>query len=186
MQTLQILQTISKIGRIVSKVVFVCCVVGFWLCIVGVISVAIGASALQVGNVTLESILQAEGNMTTGSLYATMAMCTIVCAGEAVLAKFAERYFTHELADGTPFTFDGAKELLRLGVLSICIPVGMQIIIQIVVTILTKVMTDVEAQKPEIAGSVTLGVMLVVLALVCRYGAELTAAEHVEDETQEA
>ena len=41
----------------------------------------------------------------------------IVCAGQAVLAKFAETYFKNKLQAGTPFTFGGAKELLRLGVM---------------------------------------------------------------------
>ena len=48
----------------------------------------------------------------------------ILCAGEAVLAKFAEAYFVHELKAGTPFTLAGAKELLRLGVLAIALPAG--------------------------------------------------------------
>ena len=173
MKTLQIIQTISKIGRIVSKVIFVCCIVGFCLCIVGIAGLAIGSPALRLGDVTLEGILQQEANTTTGTLYTTMAIYAIVCAAQAVLAKFADRYFTRELADGTPFTLDGAKELLRLGILSVCIPVGTQIVVQIVQTILVRALTDVDAQTPEMAGSVTLGVMVIVAALLCRYGAEL-------------
>ena len=42
-----------------------------------------------------------------------------ICAGEAVLAKFAEHYFKRELTDGTPFNLGGAKELMRLGILTI-------------------------------------------------------------------
>ena len=48
----------------------------------------------------------------------------VVCAGEAVLAKFAEVYFQNELQAETPFTLAGAKELLRLGILTITIPTG--------------------------------------------------------------
>ena len=52
----------------------------------------------------------------------------IVCAGQAVLAKFAETYFKNKLQAGTPFTFGGAKELLRLGVLTLVIPTGCSVL----------------------------------------------------------
>ena len=48
----------------------------------------------------------------------------ILCAGEALLVKFAERYFRNELAAGTPFTPAGAGELRRLGILSLVLPAG--------------------------------------------------------------
>ena len=35
-----------------------------------------------------------------------------------------ELYFKNELADGNPFTLRGAKELMRLGILTIAIPLG--------------------------------------------------------------
>ncbi len=38
MSTLKTIQTLSKIGRILSKTVYICCVVGFCGCIVGIIS----------------------------------------------------------------------------------------------------------------------------------------------------
>lgn len=55
---------------------------------------------------------------------AALAAWLIVCAGEGVLAWFAQRYFAAELADGTPFTEGGAKALNRLGILTICLPPG--------------------------------------------------------------
>ena len=73
----------------------------------------------------------------------------IVCAGQAVLAKFAETYFKNKLQAGTPFTFGGAKELLRLGVLTL----------------------DLSFDN---GASIVLGVMFLPGSLPCRYGAELT------------
>lgn len=55
---------------------------------------------------------------------AALAAWLIVCAGEGILAWFAQRYFAAELADGTPFTEGGAKALNRLGILTICLPPG--------------------------------------------------------------
>ena len=122
MKTLQTIQTISKIGKIISKIVFICCVVGFCLCVVGIAGLALGVSVMQFGGVSLESLLQHEADMSTGTLYSSVICGAIVCAGQAVLAKFSQRYFERELKDGTPFTLDGARQLLQLGVLSIGIP----------------------------------------------------------------
>lgn len=175
MKTLNTIQTISKIAMIVCKVISVLCIVGFCLCIVGIVSLAVGAPAMQFGGVTFESMMQHNTEMTTGSLYAVMTAGAIVCAGEAVLAKFALHYFKREQTDGTPFTSDGAKELLRLGILSLCIPVGTQILAQIAHTICANVMADVEPLELDMGGSVIVGALLIVMALLCRYGAELTA-----------
>ena len=38
MNTLKTIQTLSKIGRILSKIVYICCVVGFCGCIIGIVS----------------------------------------------------------------------------------------------------------------------------------------------------
>ena len=117
MKTLSIIQKLSKIGKVLSKIMFIFCVIGFCGCIVGIFSMALGAETLKFGGVTLESILNTEAEVTVGTVYAAMAAGMILCAGEAVLAKFAEHYFKRELADGTPFTFAGAKEMQRLGTL---------------------------------------------------------------------
>lgn len=189
MNTLQIIQLITKVGKIVSKIIFICCIVGFCLCVVGIVGLALGTPVLKLGGITLESILQNEADTTPGSLYAMMATCAIVCAGEAVLAKFAMHYFEREQADETPFTTDGARELMRLGILSIAVPIAIQIVVQIVQAVLAKALPDVDAQKPEMSGPVSFGVALIVMALLCRYGAEReaekTAPESGSDEIPE-
>ncbi len=172
MKTLKTIQTLSKIGKILSKLVFIFCIVGFCGCIVGILSMALGAPALKIGGVTLKSILNAGAEVTAGTAYAAMAAGMILCAGEAVLAKFAEHYFGRELADGTPFSLGGAKEMMRLGIMTICIPVGAQLVAEIVHAVIKQTMQGVAPLRLDNAGSVALGVMLLVMSLVCRYGAE--------------
>ena len=88
--------------------------------------------------------------------YAAMAAGMILCAGEAVLAKFAEHYFKRELADGTPFDLGGAKELMRLGILAICIPIGMQMIAEIVYAVMEQALHGVASFQSDYSGSVAL------------------------------
>lgn len=91
MKTLNTIQKLSKIGKVLSKIVFIFCIVGFCGCIVGILSMALGAPTLKIGGVTLESILNTEAEVTIGTVYAAMTTGMILCAGEAVLGKLCLR-----------------------------------------------------------------------------------------------
>lgn len=171
MKTLNVIQKLFRLGKVLSSVMFVFCVVGFCGGTVGIVSMATGAPTLKIGGVTLRSILKVGEETAPGAVYAAMAAAMILCAGEAVLAKFAEHYFRRELDDGTPFTLGGAKALMRLGILAICIPLGAQTIAAIVSA--AAGLSGDMSLKLSSGGSVALGAMLLVTSLICRYGAEL-------------
>lgn len=173
MKTLNNIQKLSKIGKVLSRIVFIFCIIGFCGCVVGILSMALGAPTLKIGGLTLESILSMEAGVTTGTVYAAMAAGMILCAGEAVLAKFAEHYFKRKLADGTPFDLGGAKELMRLGILAICIPIGTQMIAEIVYAVMEQTLHGAAHFQFDPSSSVALGVMFIVLSLICRCGAEM-------------
>ena len=173
MKTLKTIQTLAKIGRILSKIFFVCCIVGFCGCIVGIVSLALGAETFKLGGVTIHSMIENKAGMNMPTLYASMAVGLLFCAAEAVLCKFTEIYFNHELADGEPFTLSGAKELMRLGILTIVIPLGTVIVCSIGVAIADNVYPGIDKLPIGEFSSVGLGVMMIVLSLFCRYGAEL-------------
>ncbi len=172
MNTLKTIQTLAKIGKVFSKIIFVCCIVGFCGCIVGIVSLSLGAETFKLGGVTIHSMIESEAGMNLPTLYASMAVGLLFCAAEAVLSKFAEAYFKHELADGDPFTLRGAKELLRLGILTVAIPLGTVIVCSIGVAIADNMVPGIDKLSIGEFPSVGLGVMMIVLSLFCRYGAE--------------
>lgn len=171
-KTLKIVQTLSKIAKILSKIVFISCIVGFCGCIVGMISLALGVETIKIGDVSIKSIIKDASGLSVESLYCIMVVGMILCAGEGVLSGFAAHYFTREYTDGTPFTFGGAKELLRLGILGICIPLGTQTICAIVVAVFKASFTDISPLSFDGSMSFTLGVMLILGSLLCKLGAE--------------
>lgn len=174
MKSLQIIQTLSKIGKVLSKIVFVFSIIGAVGCTVGMASLTFGDSGvLKIGGVTIHGLIENKAGVDVNSLYPMMAGAMIVCIGEAVLARFAEKYFAHELASGTPFTVDGANEMLRLGVLTICVPLGALILAQIVSSVMVEVNGCGEAFGIDNGGSAALGIMFIVMSVLCRYGAEL-------------
>ena len=165
MKTLKTIQILSKIGKILSKILFVFCIVGFCFCLVGVVSVAAGLPALKIGDVTLEGLIRNEAGLSKGDLLVALSVGMAICLGEGVTARFASLYFDRELKDGTPFTLGGSKELLRLGILAIGVPLVTQCVAGIVYAILSRV-TDVTGriEHPTVSGAVAVGIVTIITA----------------------
>ena len=178
MKSLNTIQKLSRIGKILSKIAFIFSVIGFCGCIVGLLSLSLGnGSLIKLGGVTLHGLISEEYGSSIKSTSAVLSGWMIVCAGEAVLAKFAEVYFKNELKAETPFTFAGAKELLRLGILTLVIPTGCAVAGSITEGIIAGFMNVEQTAAMDMyfdnGPSIVLGIMFILDSLLCRYGAEL-------------
>lgn len=173
MKTLKTIQTLSKIGKIFSKIISIFCLIGIGGCVVGMLAMGIAQESIKLGGVTLHSILETEAGISTGTIWAAMIVGIFLCIGEWVVAQMAHRYFDHELKAGTPFTMEGAKELLYLGISATWIPLAAAILGQIAQDIIAQFMENVAPIKLDGFDSVAIGVMMIVLSLFCKYGAEV-------------
>ena len=185
--TLNSIQKLSKIGKVLSKIAFIFSIIGFCGCIAGLLSLSFGnGNLIKIGGVTLHGLISEEYGYNIKSITAMLSGWMIVCAGEAVLAKFAEVYFKNELNAETPFTLAGAKELLRLGILTTAIPTGRAVVGSIVEGIVAGLMNVEKATAMDMyfdnEASIVLGIMFILGSLLCRYGAELR--EHLGEATQ--
>lgn len=167
-----------KDRKIIRKIVFIVSVIGFCGCIAGLVSVQLGSGGVtKIGGVTLHSLIDGDYGYNIKSIAAALSGWLVICAGEAVLAKFAETYFKNELKAGTPFTSTGAKELMRLGVLTIVIPVVSAAVGSMAEEIMVGFLKIEKAAALDLyfnhETSVMLGIMLIIGALLCRCGAEL-------------
>lgn len=178
MKTLKTVQTLSKIGKVLSKIAFVFAIIGFCGCIAGLISINLGnGSLIKIGGVTLHGIIANDSGYNIKSISAALVAWLIVCSGEIALSWFAKRYFTNEQLAETPFTQSGATELKRLGILTICIPLGTSIVADIVQAVPAGMLNVTADFATDICFDnetfIALGVMFIVISLLCRYGAEL-------------
>ena len=181
MKSLITIQKLSKSGKILSKIAFIFSVIGFCGCIAGLLSLSFGNGGLiKIGGVTLHGLIFKDYGYNIKSITATLSGWMIVCAGEAVLAKFAEVYFKNELKAETPFTLSGAKELLRLGILTLTIPTGCAVVGSIVEGIIAGFMKVEKTSAMDMyfdnEASIVLGIMFILGSLLCRYGGELREA----------
>ena len=179
MKSLNTIQKLFKIGRILSKIAFILSVIGFCGCIAGLLSLGFGRGSLtKIGNVTIHGLIYSDYGYNIKSITATLSGWMVVCAGEAVLAKFAEVCFKNELKNGTPFHPAWAKELLRLGILTLAIPTGCAVAGSIVEGVLAGLLNVDKAAAMDLyfdnEASIVLGIMFLFISLLCRYGVELT------------
>ena len=185
-KTLKTIQTLAKIGKIFCKIIFICCIIGFCGCVIGIVSLGLGVESFKLGGVSIHSMIESSAGMSQPTLCAYMAVGAVMCAAEAVLCIFAQAYFTKELEDGNPFTLRGAKELMRLGILTIAIPLGTVILCSIGVGIAESLYPGMEKVSFDDFASVDLGVAMIVLSLLCRYGAEVKEDAREENGRREA
>lgn len=178
MKSLNTIQTLSKIGNILSRITFYFTVICICIYAGSIILLTLGFGEIfKIGDVTIYGLLGIEPGKEIKIANLFMNEWIIVCVGEAALAKFAEIYFKNELSAGTPFTYTGAKELMRLGILTMAVPTGCVIIAEILHGIISGFMEITADTIPDMhfdnESSIALGVMFIVMSVFCRYGAEL-------------
>lgn len=178
-KTLKTIQTFAKIGKVVSTIIFVFSIIGAVVTLIA-LSTIVGLKDVQLEGRTFADILWETGvNFVT--MVFSCAISILACIASAVVSKFAEIYFTNELELGTPFTFDGARELLRLGIIATAVPVGLSVISGIAFTITHHFYPHLDGSTTSFDTiSIGIGIMLIILAFFCKHGAELA------DELQEA
>lgn len=183
MKSLKILQTLSKIAKILSQIVFVFSIVGAAFCAVGILSLAFTQSSfLVIGGISIKGIIEQNTNMNIQSVCMSMLVGFILCAGEAVVSKFANIYFKNELKAETPFTFEGAKEIMRLGIITIVVPTAAAIINTIIYETVKLAIGGLEPMKINNGSSIALGVMFLILSVVFKYGAEVLDNQNKAEE----
>lgn len=175
-KTLSNILTIFKVAKIVAKVVFILCIVGGAGCLIALSTLPIFRIILPIQSLVKEGL-------DLPSVYLACTVGAIACAGEAILAFLAERYFGNVLNAGTPFTREGAKESFRLGLASIIVSVATSVVLGIAFAIIFLISPGVSEFDIGTSISLSTGLFFMFLSLVFKHGAELQ--ESAEAPTQE-
>ena len=179
-KSLSTIQTLAKLGKVLSQIVFVCCLIGAIGCCVG-IAVLLIPNGIAVGGTDITWMFLSERELAVETMVFACVSGLIACGAECVLSKFANVYFRHELAAGTPFTMAGSKEILRLGILTIAIPMGALILEGIAYGIYKGIFPAAERINMEDMTSVGMGILFIVASVVFQYGAELREQKNAEE-----
>ena len=181
MKSLSHIMRFTKLGQVLSRIVFILSVVGAAACAVGII-LALAANDMVIAGKSLEQIYSMAPGIDTRGLLASLIGATAFFIIEILLSHAAAEYFTNVLKAGTPFTMAGAKELRKLGVKSIIHPF-LEIIVDILVgVIFTRESSFLLELEFGDGGIIALGIMMIMMSFFCEYGAALRSAGAPEAE----
>ena len=170
---LKTIQGFAKAGKIIAKILSIFCIIGIVGCAIGFLALVGIRAIIPDGSNIFGSLLAFGIDFSLSYAIIGCIFGMIACAGEFVLCRYAVKYFENELAAGTPFTYDGAKEILRLGILSIVIPLAISILEGIVFGIFLLFFPAIADMDINNSSSIGTGIMLILASFIFKYGADI-------------
>lgn len=173
---LSVIQTAHKIGKVVSRICFFVSIVVAAVLLVTLISLLFGLDKIPA-----MADLLADWEYSKETLYGLSLVGIIYSLGEALICRKAYGYFSLELERGTPFTYEGAKMLLRVGIMNIAISVVAFALSSIVYHLMALTLGNMSPLKLNSTGSLTLGIMFVITSYMLSYGADLEKENNTKE-----
>lgn len=168
MSSLEKIQKGMRVLQIFSRIILVFVIVGVALTSIGAVLVA--SDVLNVENQFLHFMSVAPGT-DKGQLIGTLTAAAAFLLFGGVITAFAYRYLTAELKEGTPFTDSGADRVKQLGIAVIVVSFVSSIVLEGIYYVFH---LAEEWNRYDNVGGITFGILLILLAMVFRYGAELS------------
>lgn len=173
MSNLERIQKGMQALQILTKVILIIGCVG--VALASLAAALVAADVLNAQNQFLHFV-SVTADISKGQLVGTLTATATSLLFGCILTGFVYRYFTAELKEGTPFTNAGADKIRQLGIITI--------ILSIVSACITDGIYEIidlsEWNRFDDAGSIVLGVCLILLVAVVRYGAELEQKNSVK------
>ena len=171
------LKTIQKTFRIFLRLTHaakILCVVGAVLSGVGALCVMTSYYGGHIFDLFGKPVVIFHPDTNWKQQYVELLAVSIRMIANCILLAFAQDYLKTEQSDGKPFTLAGAKKLKNLGIRCIWIP-----IVAIVVAVTVAVWLGEEGiGEAGNAFSITTGIILILVSMIFRYGAELEQQLH--------
>ena len=171
MKSLQTIQKTFRVFQTLSKIAMVLSFVWAGLAALGLICgiVISSTGAVIAGN--METLYRLTSSASFFEMVGSLLAEFVLTLTDALLFFHAWKYFSAEQADGTPFSHSGADLMKRLGILLIVLPAVATILVGVLHGIFD--MPQIEAADVGNGTSVMMGIMLILVSLILRYGAEM-------------
>lgn len=174
MKTLESIQKTMRVFQILTKIALVFSILGAAACALGGLFALTWYTGGEVFSLFGQPITPFVGMEDTNHAMAVLLSDLVFLSADAILLTFAQGYFKLEQAEGTPFTKKGAESIKKLGIHCIWMPIVAMAIVSVVLLCLG------EEKGGEINNlpSVATGIVLILVSLIFRYGAELEEEKH--------
>lgn len=184
MKTTQALKNIAKIANIVVAILFGLSIFFAGLCLIGFLSINGTNVILLIAKLVSEytSVIKPEW---IAQAYSSCFSGLISGIASAIVLGYAKKYTSRLVADGTPFTFDGSRLLLKVGILACTVPLSAEIIAEIIKGIIGHFIESPISTYFDFDINIGCGLVLILLALVCRSATEQINLRSPQNQTSE-
>lgn len=163
MKKLSTVQKISKVLKILSQIIFICAIIGCATCLIASFVVGFYGKDPNFIRAFTEAGVEFNYNVTLCSCICA----TVACAFEIALYVYVVRFYKHELEIGTPFNLQTVKEMRRLGILHLVLPISAAVVMAIIIACFR---INMEMQN---VADITMGIVYLIVSYVLEYGAEV-------------
>lgn len=175
-KSLSTIQSLAKLGKVLSNIVFVASIVFTVICGLTALLIYLGLQeTVNFNGVDIHGLVENASGYSTTELFSIAISGFFSSLFEAILSKTAAKYFKTQISAATPFTTTCAKGMKRLGILTIILPL-VGIILGIAASgLLIDFNPDNIPSYTDFSGSlsISLGIMFIILGVVFKYGTEI-------------
>ncbi|MDY2889286.1 MAG: hypothetical protein SOU19_06955 [Candidatus Caccosoma sp.] len=177
MKSLQRVQKIMSVLKVLAKVVFVFSIVGASLSLLmTLIIVSLGSESQIVEEVIKQ--YEASGILPQGTdikefyqlMMATMMSSTLLCISEAIIYYFVKDMYNYAVEIGTPFDKTLVMKMRKVGKLRIIVSIITLIICAIIISIMSKSSDQISLSN---SSSIVIGILYLIIACFLDYGSDI-------------
>lgn len=173
MKSLNIIQTLAKIGRII-------CIVLFILGIIGAAGSVLGLSLFPI----MQGVIVAEPNKTLADyllekgirlfdVYSSLAIAIAFSGLSIFLCKYTELLLNEQIKLGTPFDHSYVKKMRKYALISVITCVCVNILVAVILALVGFFTQTKFTYNAGSFSTIGWGIAILILSLFCEYGADL-------------
>ncbi len=177
MKTIEKLQRLAGLGKIVSRIFLF---ISIFLIILSIIMLMVvilsGSTSLDVKGLTVGTLLKDRSSIETLDVMIYIIALVLYFIGHTFLWNSAYRYFAVEIESGTPFRNENYRNLRSLGIATIAFPSFFELMTVVLINFASEhVFSGSSIMEYNPFSTLSLGIMIIFVSVVCRYGAEVEA-----------
>lgn len=180
MKTLETIQKAARIGKNVTRIFLFLSIFFITLSIIALMAVILSdGMGVDVKDYTIGGLFRGREDVASlDAIIYTIAL-SVYFIGHTYLWNSAYRYFAVEVETGTPFRIENYRNLRSLGIATILFPALFELLTLILLNFASEhVFSGSSIMEYNPLSTFSLGVMIIFVSVVCRYGAEVEAKKN--------
>lgn len=180
MKTLETIQKAARIGKNVTRIFLFLSIFFITLSIIALMAVILSdGMGVDVKDYTIGGLFRSREDVASLDAIIYIIALSVYFIGHTYLWNSAYRCFAVEVETGTPFRIENYRNLRSLGIATILFPALFELLTLILLNFASEhVFSGSSIMEYNPLSTFSLGVMIIFVSVVCRYGTEIEAKKN--------